>query len=613
MIKQIWEKYQNLAIAKKMLVLSLIVSIGPILCILLINYQLSARVMREQTGELIQANLEQNAVNLEDLCRDYEKIVQGIYTDEFYTEELKPINRWDHNERYAAEYAIEQRLEDLCYNNFGILGIAIVGEHYDTCFYDTVTQSGESSFCFDFDKIRQGRLMARVTENKGMIYTPSIKKSQGEYESHNCIYMIHQLTDFSEYQKGPVGCIILCFDEAEMRETYGPGNVESNLSFVADKEGNVISFPLENWSPEKLEVSSGDQELDQEQLNDAALNYAKKYEILKGGRLEVRSMSILNGQFYVINIQDFDYAIQDFTYITMIIILVGLLTAILCVIFALNTAERVDGSLQPILKAMDKANRGDAQAHIEDKDIQGHEFVRISRHFNKMIQNIWESRRLEREALIREKNAEIKALEAQINPHFLYNTLDAINWLAVDREEYTISKMLTSLAALLRYSIHKSNEIVPLESELVYLRQYIHLQQQRMNYSFVCSIKADEELNSVRIHKMLIQPLLENTLVHGFPGKSGIDEIKINICRIALERMQITVEDNGVGMSRETVEMFNHYDYARDRIESSIGLRNVIARLKLYYGENSSFFVESNENGTKITMEIPCGDLEEKQ
>lgn len=73
------------------------------------------------------------------------------------------------------------------------------------------------------------------------------------------------------------------------------------------------------------------------------------------------------------------------------------------------------------------------------------------------------------------------------------------------------------------------------------------------------------------------------------------------------------MEDNGVGMSRETVEMFNHYDYARDRIESSIGLRNVIARLKLYYGENSSFFVESDENGTKITMEIPCGDLEEKQ
>ena len=173
--------------------------------------------------------------------------------------------------------------------------------------------------------------------------------------------------------------------------------------------------------------------------------------------------------------------------------------------------------------------------------------------------------------------------------------------------------MLTSLAALLRYSIHKSNEIVPLESELVYLRQYVHLQQQRMNYSFVCSIRADESLNSMKIHKMLIQPLLENTLVHGFPGKSGIDEIQITICRAEPDRIQIVVEDNGVGMPPETVEMFNHYDYARDRIESSIGLRNVIARLKLYYGEKSRFFIQSDEKGTKITMEIPCGDLEERE
>lgn len=613
MIKRMWKKFQNLPMARQMLAVSLVISIGPILCILLINYQLSARVMREQTGELIQANLEQNAVNLENFCRDYEKIVQGIYTDEFYTEQLKPINRWDRGERYEAEYAIEERLEDLCYNNSGILGIAIIGEHYDACFYDTVTQSGQSSFCFDFDQIRREGLMTQVRENKGMIYTPSAKIYQEEYGSRNGMYLIHQLTDFSEYQKGPVGCIILCFGEAEMKETYSPGNIGSNLTLVADKEGNLISFPQEDWTPEKLELSQGEGEPDQQEIHEAALNYAKDSGLLEGGTLEVRSTSILDGQFYVINIQDFDYAIQDFTYITIIIILVGLLTAVLCVLCALSSAERVDRSLKPILTAMDQANTGDSEAYIEDRQIQGYEFSRISRHFNQMIRSIWESRRLEREALIREKNAEIKALEAQINPHFLYNTLDAINWLAVDREEYTISKMLTSLAALLRYSIHKSNEIVPLESELVYLRQYIHLQQQRMNYSFVCSIRADESLNSMKIHKMLIQPLLENTLVHGFPGKSGIDEIQITICRAEPDRIQIVVEDNGVGMPPETVEMFNHYDYARDRIESSIGLRNVIARLKLYYGEKSRFFIEADDRGTKITMEIPCGDLEERE
>src|SRR5699024_2954900 len=120
--------------------------------------------------------------------------------------------------------------------------------------------------------------------------------------------------------------------------------------------------------------------------------------------------------------------------------------------------------------------------------------------------------------MIREKNAEIKSLEAQINPHFLYNTLDTINWMALDREEYTISKMLTSLASILRYSIHRSNTIVEIEEELEYLKKYIYLQQQRFDYSFLCTVEADENVRGCMIHKMLIQPFLENTLVHGFPG-----------------------------------------------------------------------------------------------
>ena len=116
--------------------------------------------------------------------------------------------------------------------------------------------------------------------------------------------------------------------------------------------------------------------------------------------------------------------------------------------------------------------------------------------------------------MLKEKNAEIQALEAQINPHFLYNTLDAINWMAVDKNEYAISKMLTELAAIMRYSIHGSNEIVELKDELTYLKKYIHLQQERLNYSFLSTLKADESLYHVKIHKMLMQPLVENTLVY---------------------------------------------------------------------------------------------------
>ena len=233
------------------------------------------------------------------------------------------------------------------------------------------------------------------------------------------------------------------------------------------------------------------------------------------------------------------------------------------------------------------------------------EFARIGRHFNSMLRQIRTSNEQEKEALVREKYAEIRSLEAQINPHFLYNTLDAINWVAIDRKEYSISKMLTSLALILRYSIHKSNEIVEIRDELEYLKRYVYLQQQRFEYSFICTVEADENLMKCRIHKLLIQPLLENTLVHGFPGNTGMDEINICLTKAGDKKISIVVKDNGKGMEEGQAEYFNHFDYKKERVESSIGVRNVITRIKLYYGEQGSFHVESNQEGTVITILIP--------
>ena len=224
-MKKIWNKFQSLAVAKKLLALSLVMSIVPICCILVLNYQLSGSVVRTQTGELIQANLEQNASNIENFYKGYEKIIQGIYTDEFYTQRLKPINRWDNSERYQAEHEIGERLQELCYNNSGVLGIAIFGTHYDTCFYDTVTQSGQSSFCFDLNKIKNNNTMELIKDERRTIYLPSVCIAQEGYGIYNCMYVVHQLTDFSEYQKGSVGFVILCFDET-MLELRGCDGTE---------------------------------------------------------------------------------------------------------------------------------------------------------------------------------------------------------------------------------------------------------------------------------------------------------------------------------------------------------------------------------------------------
>lgn len=600
------QQFQNLGIAKKLFVLSLGVSFTSIFCILLVNYHLSTSIVRKQTGELIQANLQQTVLHVESFYKNYERIIREIYMDDFYVKQLKSINQWNVSEQYQAEHKIVEKLKTICYKNQGIVGLAILGTHYDTCFYDTITQSSQNSICFDFGKIRRERIRNKIEDNTDIVYYLNLQKDQKENEGKQFLYVIHRLTDFSKYQKGEIGFVILCLEGKELEQIYQHGNTGSNQTFVLDSIGNIVCCTGDTKIPHMIVEDKGQKEIEQ-----IALQYVLQHNILKGKKFVTRSIPILENKFFVVNIQDYQYGMLDFQIVSTIIIFIGILVGILCTILVVYISDGVDMSLRPILFAMEQTKEGKKDSFISLEKIKGVEFQKIAKYYNHMIRQILLARKLEREALIREKNSEIRALEAQINPHFIYNTLDAINWLAIEKREYTISKMLTGLATILRYSIHKSNEIVSLQSELIYLKKYIHLQQQRLNYSFLCSIYVDEDLYEVKLHKMLIQPLIENVLNHGFPSNFEVDEIKIQITSIENECLKIQVIDNGKGMSEELVQKFNTYDYRKDKIESSVGLKNIIARLHLYYGENGKLWIVSNNTGTEITMTIPKIQVEE--
>ena len=125
---------------------------------------------------------------------------------------------------------------------------------------------------------------------------------------------------------------------------------------------------------------------------------------------------------------------------------------------------------------------------------------------------------------ISRRDAEIRALEAQINPHFLYNTLDSINWMAIEREQYDISRMVRNLGVILRYSINKSNQMTSMEEVADWLEKYVSLQQMRFNQSFRFELNIEERAKKVMIHKLLLQPFVENSIIHGFKGmeKGGV-------------------------------------------------------------------------------------------
>ncbi len=175
-----------------------------------------------------------------------------------------------------------------------------------------------------------------------------------------------------------------------------------------------------------------------------------------------------------------------------------------------------------------------------------------------------------------------------IDPHFLYNTLDAINWMALDCKEYTISRMLTSLAATLRYTIHDSKEWIQIQDEIEYLRKFIYLQQQRFSYEFTCSITAQERTKQIRIPRMLIQPVLESVLDTGFPEKTG----DIQICFQTIEdrreeSLKIAMEVNGL------------------KPVGTEAVREIEERIEETYGTDTGCSVKVQANARKIEIVIP--------
>lgn len=234
-------------------------------------------------------------------------------------------------------------------------------------------------------------------------------------------------------------------------------------------------------------------------------------------------------------------------------------------------------------------------------DIGGnHEITVLNDSYNNMINQINKLIiDIQKEADEKQKR-HFEALQAQINPHFLLNTLNGIKWLCVIEGAKNAEKMLLSLGQLLENMYFKNEDVVSLGEELKLLKSYVEIQKMRYGSGFTVNYKVSGEFMSTKVPVLLLQPLVENAIIHGI---SEIDEkgiIEIDAYKDAY--MYIVVSDNGIGMGKEQKDNLKHKK--RDKY-SSIGVQNVYERIKLYYGSECDLIIESTVGvGTKIILKI---------
>ncbi len=436
---------------------------------------------------------------------------------------------------------------------------------------------------------------ARLAQHKPIWYTEVDEENKVRH-----LYLIRMIYDSDDF--GERGLIILEINRQRLKDVYNDLSTEFMQSInILSKDNKWIIGTEEDWYNEK----------ENEWISNQQANWG--YRIDKKEQRLLAFMNIEGTEWKIIAEGSLNQLVnEEMSHFRFLFIIVMTFTILLLSIFSILMAMDILSPINRLVHSIKKVEEENIhQEVIVDRE---DELGYLSKCFNKMsleIDNLLN--RVYKEELTR-RGAELKALQAQINPHFLFNTLESINWMAQLNNVPEIRDMVTALGALIEASIGKGNPMVPLSKELKYIDHYLLIMKNRYGERLSYESEIDTSLLGQEVPKLILQPLVENAIYHGIDKmrKKGI--IKLTIRRED-ETIYIEVMDNGKGILPEEVEDFNQKfredrdDYILGDNRKSIGLANVNGRVKLFFGKDYGLQIESEyETYTKMKLYLPIRD-----
>lgn len=302
------------------------------------------------------------------------------------------------------------------------------------------------------------------------------------------------------------------------------------------------------------------------------------------------------------------------TSITLTVI--QILITVLAVLISLSSFVSVSAAIQKPISDMEKLStkvaNGNLTARTEIPNVR--ELDTLAENLNTMTAQIDLLIKKNMEEQKNFQKAEMKALQAQITPHFLYNTFDTIVWLAEEEKTDEVVKITKAFSDFLRISLSRGHEWITIAQELDHIRNYLTIQKIRYADILSYKIEADESLCSSKIIKLVLQPLVENAIYHGIKNKRGRGKlsVKVNYTDESKSKIEFSVEDNGAGFTEERLAEvraeLEKGEQDSEKLSSVYGLYNVNKKLRLYYGdETQGLQIESQAGkGSRISFIIPC-------
>lgn len=614
MVKLIDRFYSKMVYIKKkyiskiryqFIILLIITSILPILLMQFVNYNLANKMILRKNASIIDDNISANRTKSENIFEDYQKLIYKIYTDETFIRYLEKFNKVKDDSN--LEYTVACDNLKNCINTHirlypEVRAIGIYGSN-DKAYLvkeekmdnDSIEKFYEENSDFLFEDIKDQK-----TSSIGLIPPES-----PYYNSDDPIFYIKLRTLNHENMKY-LGGIVLFISQETLQQAINNDTSSSyafSSNYVLMENGYVLCSKSNQTVIDFNDINQLDSDFNE-------VNDIRTYE---NNTLKISLTDLSYYNLTLVNIVDKSVFLKDLNQLWALSILIIACILLLAIILANIVSKRVIKSIERMSDMMNTVNEDNLNVFIHDKS--NNEIRAIETSFNYMVQRInhlLEENKEQYEHIIditkESHKAELKFLELQINPHFLFNTIDSINWVAI-REGYDdISQQLNNLAWILRHTIHNVNEVVPLTTEIDILKCYLDLQKYRFR-NFVYDIFIHGPIDHLYIHKLILQPFIENSLLHGFENITWQCQITIRFFILQQKYLVIKIIDNGSGIPSAQLHKINQVLRGKESDDLGVGLNNISMRLASYYNNRIKVFASSDANETCFTLYFPLDTL----
>lgn len=578
----------------RLLVFSAVLVTIPLLIVGMISYQRSSGVLRNEAREYSLQIIEQVKSHVEYYVRDIEITALKIINDP-HMGKLTRMNSLEEIEQSRIREPVMQLLRTSAFSRSDISNISVfLG---DILILDL---RGDDSVEPMAPLMDEYWFRSAPANGEAILVSRVIK-----WSDHNepVISIVKRLVSPSTLE--PIGMLVIDINYKRFQEIADLVTIgQTGHLFILDAQGHYVYHP---------DLALLGQEANPDM--DDRMRQEESGSLLSSGE-EPRFLTFSHSPFLGWTLGtsvSYRELMSGTEYIGRTIFITILITLGIAYGFGIGLATSIIKPIRQLQRLMKRVETGDftKTADVTSRDELGlltHGFNKMVKNLSELLEQIYFSRLRETEMTLRQKEMELKVLHAQINPHFLYNSLDTIRGMALAEGMDDISDMASALARLLRYNLRNSSPFVTLQEELKICETYLRIQKFRFGDRLHYEFRVPERFLEQPIAKFSLQPLVENSVVHGFEQGSGMSRIRISAQADSDEVWSVVIEDTGAGISEERILQIR--SSLRDRSLADdgthIGLHNVQRRMVHLFGEAYGIAVDSVlGQGTRITLRFP--------